>query len=298
MGGVRTIYGLDDRQEAESIVNHRVHKNMLAVAGRVYKNSRQRIGKRLVQFMRVHLLSDKSRANVCEEESFASQPVLTDCTGFLIRDDVLVTAGHCMMLLYDEIEDEQTVLCKQSEWLFGYTVKNKRLVKNGVAKFKNLYGCEKVIYGKHSKDTEDIAIIKLDRKVRGRSPVELRSRGEIDLGQGLYVLGHPSGLPMKYSGDSIYLDDIKKQPWAFEANIDSFSGNSGSPVFNEFTHEVEGILLKGRNDYVVTTKNGKKCLKVNQCLEDGSSCNDGHSVALERVLKVSYLKKLIKKYKL
>ena len=36
----------------------------------------------------------------------------------------------------------------------------------------------------------------------------------------------------------------------FVANLDTYGGNSGSPVFNSDTHEVEGILVRGEADFV------------------------------------------------
>ncbi|WP_420540401.1 S46 family peptidase (plasmid) [Paenibacillus polymyxa] len=33
----------------------------------------------------------------------------------------------------------------------------------------------------------------------------------------------------------------------FVANLDTYGGNSGSPVFNSDTHEVEGILVRGED---------------------------------------------------
>src|SRR5262249_51918318 len=37
----------------------------------------------------------------------------------------------------------------------------------------------------------------------------------------------------------------------FVANLDTYGGNSGSPVFNSDTHVVEGILVRGENDFVL-----------------------------------------------
>ena len=37
----------------------------------------------------------------------------------------------------------------------------------------------------------------------------------------------------------------------FVANLDAYGGNSGSPVFNSDTHEVEGVLVRGDTDFVL-----------------------------------------------
>jgi hypothetical protein len=51
----------------------------------------------------------------------------------------------------------------------------------------------------------------------------------------------------------------------FGANLDAFGGNSGSPVFNENTGEVEGILVRGYQDY---GWNGS-CYVSNVCPNNG-----------------------------
>ena len=43
--------------------------------------------------------------------------------------------------------------------------------------------------------------------------------------------------------------DIREKA-IFTANLDTYGGNSGSPVFNSETHEVEGILVRGDTDFV------------------------------------------------
>jgi Peptidase S46 len=36
----------------------------------------------------------------------------------------------------------------------------------------------------------------------------------------------------------------------FVANLDTYGGNSGSPVVDQHTHVVEGILVNGEDDFV------------------------------------------------
>ena len=37
----------------------------------------------------------------------------------------------------------------------------------------------------------------------------------------------------------------------FRANLDTYGGNSGSPVFNSDTHQIEGLLVRGETDFVM-----------------------------------------------
>jgi hypothetical protein len=62
----------------------------------------------------------------------------------------------------------------------------------------------------------------------------------------LLVIGHPLGLPRKYSGRGQVMDN--REPSYFETDLDVNGGNSGSPVLNPDTLEVEGILFASFND--------------------------------------------------
>ena len=83
------------------------------------------------------------------------------------------------------------------------------------------------------------------------------------------MLGHPSGLPMKYTGGA---KAFEIEDNYFTTNLDSFGGNSGSPVFNAKTLEVEGILVRGDVDYTPDEFEGESCRRVNTCDEDRSNC--------------------------
>ena len=57
------------------------------------------------------------------------------------------------------------------------------------------------------------------------------------------MIGHPCGLPLKCApGASI--DDFTDN--YFRADLDVYSGNSGSPVFCAETHELIGIVSRGK----------------------------------------------------
>ena len=62
------------------------------------------------------------------------------------------------------------------------------------------------------------------------------------------VIGHPIGLLKKMAGNASVRSN--SNPDYFIANLDTFGGNSGSPVFNADTHEVEGILVRGDTDFL------------------------------------------------
>ena len=94
----------------------------------------------------------------------------------------------------------------------------------------------------------DWAVVRLDRRVTGHRPAPVRRRRRVGQGAKVHVIGHPVGLPAKVAGGAIVRDNTPS-PF-FVANLDTYGGNSGSPVFNSRTHRVEGILVRGERDFV------------------------------------------------
>ena len=60
------------------------------------------------------------------------------------------------------------------------------------------------------------------------------------------------------------------KPGYFVANLDTYGGNSGSAVFNAKTGVIEGILVRGENDYVYKGN----CRVSNVCASDGCRGED------------------------
>jgi V8-like Glu-specific endopeptidase len=116
----------------------------------------------------------------------------------------------------------------------------------------------------------DYALIRLDRKVVGRTPLKYRKSGKIAEGQEIVVIGHPTGLPTKVAGGANVRENHRDV--FFNANLDTFGGNSGSAVFNADTGEVEGILVRGEQDYEYDWSKG--CRVVYKCTDDGCRGED------------------------
>jgi hypothetical protein len=96
-------------------------------------------------------------------------------------------------------------------------------------------------------DGVDFAVFRVDREIKNHEPLKLNLNGSISQDDEVYVIGHPSGLPLKLADHAFVRQKLQKG--YFVANLDTFGGNSGSPVFNSSTHEVEGILVRGDTDY-------------------------------------------------
>ena len=127
---------------------------------------------------------------------------------------------------------------------------------------KNIYRCKKV--HKEIMDMRsgmDYAIIELDREVLDREPVRLNRNSIARKNDRLLIMGHPMGLPLKVASNARVIKNGKN---FFATNLDSFQGNSGSPVFNLRSGEVEGILVRGKAD----TYRPNSCYKINYCDEN------------------------------
>lgn len=197
---------------------------------------------------------------ICAQERFSQQISAANCSGFLVADNKLVTAGHC-------IKNEAD--CKSYKWVFDYKVESAEQGKVNVPA-SSVYSCKKIISRKlDATSKDDYAFIELDRAVSDRQPVKLRKTGKIAKGDALVVIGHPTGLPTKIS-DGANVRNLQGK--FFVANLDTYGGNSGSAVFNVETEEVEGILVRGETDYVYNSALG--CQVSNVCPSDGCRGED------------------------
>jgi hypothetical protein len=168
----------------------------------------------------------------------------------------VVTAGHCVQSESD---------CSGNKWVFDY------LKGDSYFKESAIYSCQEVIKTVLDGDTKnDYAVIRLDRKVKGRKFFKIRSTGSIQKGTSLVVIGHPSGLPTKIADGSTVRDASDKV--YFVADLDTFGGNSGSAVLSVGEKLLEGILVRGDTDYkVVDHPEVGRCRVVNKCEQD--ACN-------------------------
>lgn len=167
--------------------------------------------------------------NLCPRERFRDQPSPSHCTGFLVAPDLLVTAAHC---LADD--------CGSLYFLFDFLSKRPGKVSRRFSNAK-VYTCREIVA---SHREEDWAVVRLDRPAVGRPTLRLRSEGVAVLRTPLVMIGYPRGVPLKLAGNARVLpaSGLVDESIALEADLDSFGGNSGSPVLNENTLEVEGIL--------------------------------------------------------
>ena len=175
----------------------------------------------------------------CNSMKFREQTSAASCTGFLIKKDILITAGHCVIKYGQKISRQKNSKCNTHKWIFDYTAENSG---NGslLINTQNISTCQEIIYAQYDENL-DYAVIKLNSD-ESRQPLKMNLDGETDnKNQRVMIIGHPTGLPMKVSeGARISKSDTN----TFTSNLDSFAGNSGSPVFDRYGHVI-GILNSG-----------------------------------------------------
>jgi len=254
------IYGEDDRIDLRDASE--MQKNL--ARGTAVMVPKERIKKRL--FSRSASFSGVSTFNdqvldyegipLCKEERFREEVTAGVCSGFLIAPDIMVTAGHCIMT------ERQ---CKSHDWVFDFALDDKG--KYSIEK-KNIYSCEKLIAWKNDFISGlDYAIIKLNKRVKDRKPLDIRRMGKIDDNAEVMVIGNPYGLNTKVSAGATVVDN--EDETFFVSDLDTLQGNSGSAIFNAKTGVVEGILVRGEEDFDYDYEN--ECFKSKRC-ENASEC--------------------------
>lgn len=211
----------------------------------------------------------------CPEERFTSQPVPGDCTGFLVAPDILLTAGHCASM---------ENFCEQHDWIFDFHLDRKTKMAPSSLPVSEVYSCKKVIRQELNLSLGlDYALVQLDRKVMGREALEIEKASTFSRKTSLTVIGSPAGLPLKVSEKGKLRSTL--HPFFFVSTLDTYKGNSGSPVFNSATGMVEGILVRGEDDFVPDRE--RMCLKSKRC--EGNDCV-GESVSkILSIPEISYL---------
>jgi V8-like Glu-specific endopeptidase len=208
---------------------------------------------------------------MCSEELFTSQTAPGFCTGFLVKEDILVTAGHCL----------QKTPCSDTSIVFGYQMESSNTL--AALTEDNVFQCAEVIAQEvPSQENQylDYTIIKLDRPT-GRAGLDYVTDDLLEAQTNVAVLGYPSGLPLKIASNAFVMNNNSNDPF-FVANLDTFGSNSGSPVINANSYQVEGILVRGMTDYVLSSDGS--CVQVNHCPEGG-----GPNCAGENATKMARL---------
>ncbi|MGB2985614.1 MAG: trypsin-like peptidase domain-containing protein [Phycisphaerae bacterium] len=192
---------------------------------------------------------------LCPTEPFADQPIPAFCSGALVGEDLVATAGHCIV---DAAE------CAGTAFVFGYEMLD---ATTPVLTFpaSDVYFCDAIVQRVQDPVGPDWGIIQLDRPVTGHDPLPARCTNKVANGQSLVMIGHPVGLPTKIAGGATTVVRDNSPPAYFQANVDAYGGNSGSAVFNAANLQIEGLLVRGNADWAFVGD----CFASNWCPDTG-----------------------------
>jgi V8-like Glu-specific endopeptidase len=270
--GNRAIYGKDTRLDWGQIKPEKIKAiarssvalfreiSLVSVEGR----KEQKFGL-LARTLGEQSFDEARGARLCKSERFTAQLVVPICSGVLVGEDLVVTAGHCIK---EASHDRGSPALDSLRFVFGFTAKNEK--DRGQSEFdaRQIFrGIELVGSGYTSKEngSEDWAVVRLDRKVSVdiASPVKNIRTTNVKKGERVYAIGYPTGLPLKYVSGARISDD-KPGAKFFIADLSVFQGNSGSGVFLSGTNELIGILVRGDRDYYLD-ENAGRCARAYIC---------------------------------
>lgn len=196
------------------------------------------------------------RRNLCDDVAFAEQPTVGGCSSFLAAPDTVVTAGHCL---------NNSLSCDDARFVFEYGYFEEGEDPTQVSS-DQVYRCEEVVDRRYEGDElEDLdyAVIRLDRAVEDREPLEIRRQGRLEEGDRLTLIGNPDGLPTKIdAGGEVFHTESTR----FVATNDSFAGHSGGVVLNNRTGVVEAVHVDSQGPRFVEPE-GEICDRLRRCEE-------------------------------
>lgn len=293
----RAIYVEDDRLEVDQLGRDLIHPKPSAITRAVRATTAVIETSRLKKNGETYRLTLKpfrpppNGLPVCTSERFATQRAGAHCTGFLVAPDIVVTAGHCLNWSdVDDLDPENGTfsIVFGFEWRGG--TERQDFQRDEVFRIRRIIDHAYERSGLR----RDYAVLQLDRQVPRKiaEPLRLASTlgRDVELGTRLGVIGHPSGLAKKVSfkGRSQAMEagnDVR-----FRAQLNTFKGNSGSPVllFDE-PDVVAGILVGGEGDYSLDA--GGQCVRHVVYASD-QTCDNGEPCS-EKVTKISLVEPFI-----
>jgi hypothetical protein len=192
------------------------------------------------------------KLNLCKTERFYDQPAPGYCSGFLLTENLFVTAGHCVRSSLD---------CSYMAIVFDFEKTQARPLH--LVPRDSVYFCQELV--EQISDTVlglDYAVIRLNRLVDDRSPLPVRKQGRVLDNEVLTTLGHPNGLPTKVVTSAQVLENTHSG--YFVTELRRFSGSSGSPLLSK-SGVVEGIVVRGDADYIYDPP--LQCYRAKACSE-------------------------------
>lgn len=235
---------------------------------------------------------------LCADERFANQNTDASghCTAFQIGPRTFATAGHC--IAGDEVpmapngpypsSPPQPRRCADVSLVFYWKVDDPNEVDANFNIDRNhVYQCTRVVeHGGYytallggvpsgQSLSQDWAVFDVDRDVieatgtGARKPLPFSREPRLPVGLPVTTIGHPIGLPVKIAdGSTVLASPFGVHDFSYDG--DTMNGSSGSPIIDEQSGLVRGVLSSGPID---EEDEDLGCLRNLRCAS-GTECSE------------------------
>lgn len=214
---------------------------------------------------------------LCGGERFIKEPSASYCSGAFVGPEWVATARHC--LDGHEVAEIRVVTGYQQAQVAAGGTTRLQFPKAAVYRV--------VDASRQSREGEDWALLRVDRPAASDVvPLVLdTAKVVVDAPRYLAVSGHPLGLPWKYADQARVIDvgASNESNLLYWATLDTYAGNSGSPIVDVETQNVVGILVRGDADFVLDVE--RRCSVSKVCRGYG----DCKGEVVQRVSTASFL---------
>lgn len=284
----KTIYGADNRVEYTAITDPGLRTRANATAALFGTNAISCSGGNcsltaLSTF--TSATTPTATRPLCANVPFKNQKQGAFCSGFLVAPNVIATAGHCVTQI-----DVPIPACTNLSLVFGFNADASGNTVTNVPS-SDVYQCVGTPKGLYT-NSEDWALVQLDRNVTGRTPMVAQYSGPL-MHRELAAFGYGLGLPLKMARDAQVKGDDPADPIHFLASSDIFPGNSGGPVVDVTTGTADGLATNAPGHFVdASDGQGGLCAALTVCSDAPGSNGCPGWILYTRMTRVAQQGKL------